>query len=85
MIIDDDKMIAVLTDIHVAEAAAQSLRREQKDSILSLYYEQVFYIHQISREEFERTMLVLRGDPDHLENLYNKILEELTEKSAGVK
>lgn len=83
--IEEDKLVKVLVDIHVAEAAAQSLMGDTKDSMMFVYYRQVFHIHGIQQADFDSTMIILREDPVRLERIYAKVMDELNEKSAQLK
>ena len=74
---DEDKLVEVLIDVHVAEAAVQMLRGATKDSVINAYYDQIFEIHGLSREDFETTMEILRTDPKRMEGLYSKIMNEM--------
>ncbi len=75
--IDEDKLVEVLIDVHVAEAAVQTLRGATKDSMINLYYDQICEIHAVNREEFETSMEILRNDPKRLEELYAEIMTEM--------
>ena len=74
---DEDKLVEVLIDVHVAEAAVQMLRGATKDSVINAYYDQIFEIHGLNREAFETTMEILRTDPKRMEGLYSKIMNEM--------
>ena len=74
---DEDKLVEVLIDVHVAEAAVQMLRGATKDSVINAYYDQIFETHGLSREDFETTMEILRTDPKRMEALYSKIMNEM--------
>ena len=75
--ISQDKLVEVLIDVHIAEAAAQTLRGATKDSVINAYYDQIFEIHGLNREEFETSMELLRTDPKRMEKLYAKVMEEM--------
>lgn len=75
--IDEQVLLEVIIDVHVAEAAVQSLRGATKDSVINAYYDQIFEIHGVNRAEFETTMEMLRNDPKHLEALYSKAMIEI--------
>lgn len=80
--LDEDKLVKVLIDVHVAEAALQSLRGQTKDSISNIYYGQIFQIHDMSQADFEAAMLILRDDPWRMEALYAKIMAEMERQDA---
>lgn len=75
--IDKDKLVDVIADAHIAEAAMQNLHNEQKDSMSLIYYGQVFQIHGISQIIFEENMSILREHPKLAEEVYELVLEKL--------
>lgn len=82
--IPEDKLILVLADVQVAEAAAQNLMGERKDSILALYYGQIYTIHGVSEEEFLACFDALQSDPERMSVLYERVLERLSLQQAQV-
>lgn len=73
----EDELVNVLIDVHIAEAAVQTLRGATKDSMINLYYDQICEIHGVNREEFETSMEILRNDPKRLEELYAEVMSEM--------
>ncbi|MFZ2900041.1 MAG: DUF4296 domain-containing protein [Saprospiraceae bacterium] len=78
------QLILVLGDMQVAEAAAQSLIGTVKDSVLEVYYDQIFSIHGVERAHFEQCFDELQRDPQRLSLLYEKVIEELNRQGAQV-
>ncbi len=83
--LEEDVFVEVLHDLHIAEAALQGLDPTTKDSLGNLYYDQTFTIHNITEEEFESSMLQLREDPILIDRIYEKVLDELSERSNQYK
>lgn len=75
--IPEDKLIEILADAHVAEAAVQSLGGAQRDSLITTYYNQLFEIHQVSRQDFEACLEALERDPARMMEVYEKVTEHL--------
>lgn len=75
--VNEEKLIVVLADVHLAEAALQHLSGPIKDTTATLYYEQVFVIHGIEKADFDTTMFRLREDPDRLSKIYSRVLSHL--------
>ena len=73
----EEKIVAVLVDIQIAEAALSGLSWENKDSLTGVYYEQAYARSGVRREEFIRSMDVLRTDPVRLERVYGAVTERL--------
>jgi hypothetical protein len=82
--IEKERLIPILVDVHIAEAAVQSLRKQEKDSVIQVYYDQIFEIHKISEDDFYASMEVLKQDAYQLEQIYEVVLEEVTKKGATV-
>ncbi len=80
--VKEDKLVDILIDVHIAEAAVQNLRGETHDRIINLYYEQIFGIHGVEREEFESTMAYLREKPDRMEAIYAEVMAEMERREA---
>ncbi len=75
--IEEDKLVKVIRDIHIAESAMQNLIDLTKDSVGEIYYDQVFRIHQVSREDFDTSMAILRRDPEKMGLIYDRVLEDM--------
>ena len=74
----EEKMVAVLKDIQLAEASVQGVIKVQKDSILKRCYQQIFELHDISADLVEENMLIIEKNASISERIYEKVLEELT-------
>lgn len=81
--LSDEKMISVLADLHIAEAAAMSLKKNTKDSIMEVYYQQVFEIHEVKDSAFFKDLKMLRENPTRVEEIYQKVIEKV--EQLGVK
>ncbi len=73
----EEKLIEVLADIHIAEAALQSLRGQTKDSMSQLYYRQIYTIHEVDTLEVQETLEALREKPAEMKELYDKVMERV--------
>ena len=79
--IKQNDLVPILADIHTAEAIAQPLDRKMKDSMVDFYYEQILEIHQVKKDDFDRTMEVLRKDPILTKKVYAEVVEYLKENT----
>ena len=75
--LSEAQMINVLTDIHIAEAASQSLLGLQKDSLLNEYYQQVYEIHGVVEAQFKECYSELQANPDALKLLLDSVLARI--------
>ncbi len=84
MPINEESMIDVMVDVHFAEAAISHVALEKKDSIASLYYEQIYGRHNITGADFDTTMSVLKRNPLMMWKLYQKVLARIDEKAVDL-
>jgi BMFP domain-containing protein YqiC len=82
--IEEEKLIDILIDMHIAEAASQKLYGEAKDSVTNVYYDQIFDLHEVPRETFEVYMEELGADPQRLQALYEKVIDKMARLEAGL-
>ena len=75
--LSDEQIIEVLVDLHIAEAASMSLGTKIKDSVINVYYPQIFEIHGIQDSLFFKEFEIIRKNPKKLEGIYEKVLEEI--------
>ena len=80
--ISEEAMVPILRDVHIAEAALQTMPSNTRDSMAEIYYLQIFKIHGVTWDDFEQTMGVLREDPIRMERIYEKVMEELAKDDA---
>ena len=75
--IDQNNLIAILVDIHKAEAAVDAENVFVKDSLGKKYYAQIFDKHHVTKRDFDSTMSLLEHDPDRLQKVYTPVVKEL--------
>lgn len=85
MPIDENKLINILVDVHVAEAAMQEYASPKKDSIGKVYYQEIFSLHHVTEEAFIKSMYLLRQDPEEMETVYKAVVAELERREKEVK
>ncbi len=78
--LEEEKLIEILVDIHISEAAAQQGDISQRDSLRALYYDQIFKVHEVSKNNYEEDMELLKRDAERLTKIYDKVIENLKEK-----
>lgn len=72
-----------MADLHLAEAATTGLTGYRKDSLLYLYYEQIFAWHGVERQAYENDLRLLSRDEAQLRAVVEKaeaILKEADEE-----
>jgi hypothetical protein len=60
--IPDETIAKIMLDISLAEAGTHTLTAYSKDSLSQIYYEQVFKINKISKEEYEKNIHIVGRD-----------------------
>ena len=72
-----DRMRAILLDLHVAEAATYGQTRVFKDSMMVEYKSVICGIYNISEEELEFNLNVLKENPYLMSEMTTDIVDEL--------
>lgn len=83
-----DKMISVLTDMHLAEAVYQTKRFSSKE--LNIYSESDFYYtilrkHSLADSVFEKSLIYYSSKPKEFEKIYTRVINRLTEMESEQK
>lgn len=68
------KLVALLADIHLAEAAMNNVYGKAKDSLAILYYDQVYAIHGVNPLLFEEQIAILKKQPELMASIYEEVL-----------
>lgn len=75
--VEEDLLVKVLADVHIAEAAVQNFAGAHKDSIKRIYYQQIYDIHGVSETDFRAALQILSDDQVKMEKLYKKVEKHL--------
>ncbi|RMF31080.1 MAG: DUF4296 domain-containing protein [Bacteroidetes bacterium] len=78
--LNDEQIVAILTDVHLAEAALANIGGPLKDSLAEIYYGQVFEIHQIDQTRFDSLMDYLQNHPVYMDSLYQRVLKRMEQQ-----
>lgn len=81
-LINEKKMIGMLAEIHLAEAAYTNLRHKdslvEKSSRANFYYS-VLNKYQIPDTVFEKSLLYYASQPRNFEKMYRQVMNQLNE------
>ena len=80
--IPKEELKKVLMDVHIAEAVLQPLSEKQKDSLRTVYYDQIYKIHDINPQAYENALKQLKSDPRTMRFLYEDLLEDIEKLKA---
>lgn len=85
-LLNEDELIPILKDIHVAEALlTETIDRRAKDSLARLYYGQIFRLHGIDSSIFNQSMHAYFTDPSALDSLYQAVIDAIGEEQKALK
>jgi hypothetical protein len=77
-------MVNILCDLHIAEGAADLLDGTKKDSILKIYYAQVFEIQGVEEATFKKDLDLLKEDPVEMTKIYKWVTDTLAARSKRI-
>ena len=85
-IISKDKMIAVLVDIHLAEASADNrlLNLDQINAAMATRYDSLFKEHDINYEQFKTSYDYYLAHATELSEIYAEVVNELSTRDSKV-
>ncbi len=75
--IEEDKLVEVLTDVQIAEAALRQTPSFDKDSIARLYYERIMAIHGVQQADFDTALVRLHRYPELGLKIYARVQQRL--------
>ena len=71
----EDELVQLLYDIQAAEAALQTVHSNIKDSVITVYYDQIFEIHKIDQAILYENIKTLKTSPEKAHKIYKKVLD----------
>ena len=83
--VPEERLVGVLADLHIAEAALQALRGKTKNSMATVYYDQIYTLHDVDSAEVHQSLEQLREDPQRMKALYDRVMERVETLSATSK
>ena len=85
-VLSSNKLIPVLTDIHLAEAMLQIKNLGRSDSTRSIaygYYAEIFRQHHITSEQFRRSMDFYMSQPELMSSIYDSVITQLSTRNLN--
>lgn len=78
-LISREKMIRILTDVHIIEAALLLERNEGQKSKdkPGFYYEGIFKKYHISRNRYDANLKHYSQNPSEMAGMYDKVIQEI--------
>ncbi|MFN0176562.1 MAG: DUF4296 domain-containing protein [Saprospiraceae bacterium] len=81
--IGDDKLARIMADLSIADAATTGLAGYRKDSLLQVYFKQVFEMHNVTLESYEKDLRIVAKDLSRMEAIVKAADELLKEDGKG--
>jgi hypothetical protein len=78
-------VVDLLTDLHLAENAAQELLPEVRDSMKKAYFQRILADHKVSAQAFNQCVDFLNQHPDQLQLVYALMQEKLVSREVAGK
>ena len=79
----NDKLVPLLCDVHLSEAALQTVQGALKDSLTEVYLTQICEIHKISRERLYEVLEEVRNNPEAMKKTYQEVSQRLQQRGAA--
>ncbi len=85
-ILSNEKMIAVLTDVEIAEAAKNQhvLMGDTIADFTAASFKFIFDKHKVNAADFQRSMDWYAAHPDMLNKIYEEVVNSLSKKQSEV-
>ena len=86
-IIPESKMITIITDLHLTDATLniKHISKRSNNKEIAKYYKSVLKKYGYSRLQFNKSIEYYSDEPEKLDEIYDKVLEELSKKQEMVK
>jgi hypothetical protein len=76
-IIENGKMILVLTDVHLVDSYVSSAAYDSTTQPVANYYKVVYQKHKIDSAQLKRSLRYYSRDPELLDTMYHQVLKRL--------
>jgi hypothetical protein len=82
-VIGPDKMVSILTDVHLAQAAVSSYSvGDTLHFTIGDYMPAIFKNHGTTQQQFSSSLKYYSSNPSLLDSIYKEVLEELSRKEG---
>ncbi len=85
-LIDRDKLVLVITDMEIAESTIREKHNlgQEIDGLQEEYYLAIFEKHEITKEQFDNSMVYYKQDLDELNDIYEEVITRLSVMESEV-
>lgn len=83
-VLSKEQMIPVMVDVQIAEGsiAIGNLHGDSARQKIADYYNHIYERHQVSKEDFQKSLEYYTRHPKQMDQLYKEVLSELTRLEA---
>lgn len=78
-----EKLVRLLVDMHLAEAALQNVFGATKDSLAEVYYADICTIHKLNRGQLDEVMEELRQNPLAMSETYREVIKRIDNRNQS--
>ncbi len=85
-VIDQDKMVSIMVDMHIVETAS-NLKVFNPDSAQQMYqndFASIYLTHEVTKAKFDSSLAYYATQTDEMNVIYDRILEELSQLESEV-
>jgi hypothetical protein len=85
-VVDEDKLVPLLVDIHLTDALLNKERKPQKEKYdkALMMYPSVLLKHNINRADFDSTIRFYSKYPEEFALIYDEVLRELSMREGDI-
>jgi hypothetical protein len=77
--IPEERLVELLADLHMVEMAMHQVPKHAKDSMRTVYKDQLLEIYSLTEDSLNRNIQVLQNDPEYYFEISKKVAD-LTKK-----
>lgn len=82
-ILPKEKMVQVITEVHIAEAQAHIKTLPDSTSTEAISFQKIFEKQSITKQEYEESLAFYIDHPVLLDSIYVQVLNELSKMQAN--
>jgi len=81
-VVEQEKMVDVMVDVHLTEAILRNkkISGEELDKKTSDYYSRIFHKHDITKKQFDSSLVYYEKNVDQFNEIYEEVIVKLNKK-----
>jgi len=81
---DKERVVDILADMYIAESALNKQSVIVRDSLTSVYRDNIILIHDLTEVEFDTLFWLIQKDMDNYGDIHRKVVEKLKVLNSSV-